>query len=170
MSPPPIKKKRCTATASSCASSAHRADGRVEGRVVQILERRAQTLVGRYDVDGSGLGFVVPFDRRVATDVHIPRGESADADIGEMVTVEITRWPTGTRGPIGRIVDVLGDIDEPGVDTEIILRKHAIPDEHSDESIDEARRIGSAVKDKDIRGQDRFPRSHRRHHRRRACA
>ena len=64
-------------------------------------------------------------------DVQIPRGETADAEPGEMVTVEITRWPTPTRGPIGRIIEVLGGIDEPGVDTEIILRKHGIPDEHS---------------------------------------
>ena len=62
-----------------------------------------------------------------------------------MVTVEVTRWPTPTRGPVGRIVEVLGDIDDPGVDTEIILRKHAIPDEHGDEAIAEARRIGTAV-------------------------
>ncbi len=44
-----------------------------------------------------------------------------------MVTVEVTRWPTPTRGPVGRIIEVLGGIDEPGVDTEIILRKHAHP-------------------------------------------
>ena len=55
-----------------------------------------------------------------------------------MVTVEVTRWPTPTRGPAGRIVEVLGDINDPGVDTEIILRKHDIPDEHSAEAIDEA--------------------------------
>ena len=48
-----------------------------------------------------------------------------------MVTVEVTRWPTPTRGPAGRIVEVLGDINDPGVDTEIILRKHGIPDEHA---------------------------------------
>ena len=134
----------------------HRSDGRVEGRIVQILERRAQTVVGRFDLDAGGLGFVMPFDRRVLADVYIPRGEARDAEPGDMVTVEITRWPTPTRGPLGRIIEVLGGIDEPGVDTEIILRKHAIPDEHSQEAIDEARRLGSAVKDRDIRGRTDF--------------
>jgi ribonuclease R len=135
---------------------AHRADGRVEGRIVQILERRSQTIVGRYDVDDSGLGFVVPFDRRVLTDVYVPRGETREAEPGDMVTVEITRWPTPARGPLGRVVEVLGGIDEPGVDTEIILRKHGIPDEHGDEAVQEAQRLGSAVKERDIRSRTDF--------------
>jgi len=73
-----------------------------------------------------------------------------------MVTVEVTRWPTPTRGPAGRIVEVLGDINDPGVDTEIILRKHDIPDEHGPEAIAEAKRIGGAVKPKDIAGRTDF--------------
>jgi ribonuclease R len=134
----------------------HRPDGRAEGRIVQILERRAQTVVGRYDVDDAGLGFVVPFDKRLAADVQIPRSDTGDAEPGEMVTVEITRWPTPARGPAGRVVEVLGDIDEPGVDTEIILRKHGIPDEHSDESIEEAQRLGTVVKERDLKGRTDF--------------
>jgi ribonuclease R len=134
----------------------HREDGRAEGRIVQILNRRAQTTVGRFDVDGAGLGFVVPFDRRLAADVQIPKGESRGARPGEMVTVEITRWPTPTRGPAGRIVEVLGSIDDPGVDTAIILRKFDIPDAHSDEAVEEARRLGAAVKERDVRGRTDF--------------
>jgi ribonuclease R len=134
----------------------HRPDGRVEGRIVRVLERRAQTIVGRYDLDGAGLGFVLPFDRRVNADVYVPRGAAAAASPGDMVTVEITRWPTPSRGPLGRIVEVLGAIDQPGVDTEIILRKHAIPDEHSAESIEDTRRIGVTVKERDVRGRTDF--------------
>jgi ribonuclease R len=134
----------------------HRPDGKAEGRVVEILERRSQTIVGRYEVDSSGLGYVVPFDRRLLADVQIPRGETGSASQGEMVSVEVTRWPTPTRGPLGRIVEVLGAIDDPGVDTEIILRKHAIPDEHSTEAVEEARRLGSVVKDRDLKGRTDF--------------
>ena len=134
----------------------HRADGKAEGRVVQILERRAQTIVGRYDVDEAGLGFVVPFDRRLLADVQIARGDTRDAEPGEMVTVEVTRWPTPTRGPTGRIIEVLGGIDDPGVDTEIILRKHGIPDEHSAEAVDEARRLGGEVTERDRRQRTDF--------------
>jgi ribonuclease R len=73
-----------------------------------------------------------------------------------MVVVEITRWPTATRGPVGRVVEVLGRIDEPGVDTQIIIRKFGIPDRHSDEAVAEAMRLGTVVKDRDIRGRTDF--------------
>ena len=50
---------------------------RAEGRIVRILERGSQRIVGRYDVDDTGRGFVVPFDRRLLIDMHVPSGESA---------------------------------------------------------------------------------------------
>ena len=131
-------------------------DSRAEGRILRILERGSATVVGRFDLDGMGLGFVVPFDRRLIMDVSIPPGEHLDAKPGDMVVVEITRWPTPARGPLGRVTDVLGDIDEPGVDNEIIIRKYGIPDAHSEESVEEARRIGTSVRDDDLRGRADF--------------
>src|SRR5687768_17971520 len=134
----------------------YREDGRAEGRIVQVLERATTTVVGRYEVDASGLGFVTPFDKRLTADIVVPRNEIREAQPGQMVTVEVTRWPTPSRGPAGRIVEVLGDINDPGVDTEIILRKYGIPDEHPEEAITEATRLGTAVKDKDIAGRTDF--------------
>lgn len=131
-------------------------DGRQEGKIVQILERRAVTVVGRLEVDPSGLRYVVPFDRRIASDIQIARDVVEGAAPGTMVVVEITRWPTPTRGPLGRIVDVLGDIDAPGVDTEIVLRKYEIPDEHSVDAVEEAHRLGREVKQHDLRGRTDF--------------
>jgi ribonuclease R len=128
----------------------------LEGRIIRILERSQQTVVGRYDVDHAGTGYVTPFDRRVVADIHVPAGETSSAAPGEMVVVEITRWPTATRGPMGRIVEVLGSIDQPGVDTKIIIRKFHIPDVHSEEAIEEATRLGGAVREKDIRGRTDF--------------
>ena len=128
----------------------------LEGRIVRILERSQETIVGRFEVDDGGLGYVVPFDRRVLTDVHVPSDQWSSAEAGEMVLVEITRWPTATRGPVGRVAEVLGTIDEPGVDTQIIIRKFNIPDAHSEEAVEEARRIGTAVKERDIRGRTDF--------------
>src|SRR5512139_330789 len=78
-------------------------DNRAEGRIVRILERGSATVVGRFDLDGSGMGFVVPFDRRLIMDVHIPAGDQLDAKPRDMVVVEITRWPTAARGPVGRV-------------------------------------------------------------------
>jgi ribonuclease R len=131
-------------------------DGRAEGRIVRILERAAQNVVGRYDVDDSGLGFLVPFDRRLAMDVQIPRGEARNAAPGEMVTVEITRFPTPTRPALGRVVEVLGSIDAPGVDTQVIIRKYGLSDTHSAAAIAEAHRLGSAVRERDLDGRTDF--------------
>ena len=138
--------------------------GRAEGRIIRILERRNETIVGRYDRDdasrgesrGHGMGYVVPFDRRVLMDIFIPPGQEGGASPGDMVVVELTRWPTATRGAIGHVAEVLGDIDAPGVDTEIIIRKFGIPDAHSDEAVTEALRLGGSVSERDLRGRTDF--------------
>jgi ribonuclease R len=129
---------------------------RAEGRIIRILERSTSSVVGRFDRDESGLGFVSPFDRRLVMDVHVPRGEERGAAPGEMVTVEITRWPTPARGPLGRVVEVLGNVDAPGVDTTIIIRKYGIEDEHSAEAVQEAERFGTEVRERDVRGRSDF--------------
>ncbi len=73
-----------------------KADGRVEGRVIRILDRGTGWLVGRYDRDEHGMGFVVPFDRRVLMDILVPPGQEGGASPGEMVSIELTRWPSAT--------------------------------------------------------------------------
>jgi len=138
--------------------------GRVEGRVIRILERASAWIVGRYERDDAarsdsrptGVGYVVPFDRRVLMDIFVPPGHEGGASQGDMVSVEITRWPTSTRGAMGRVADVLGNIDAPGVDTEIIIRKYGIADAHSPEAVAEAVRLGTSVSEKDIKGRTDF--------------
>jgi ribonuclease R len=130
--------------------------GRAEGRVIRILERGNSRLVGRYERDADGLGFVVPFDRRVLMEIIVPPGQEGGASPGEMVTVELTRWPTASRGAIGRVARVLGPIDAPGVDTEIIINKYGIPDAHSSEAVGEAVRLGGAVSPRDVHGRTDF--------------
>jgi ribonuclease R len=134
----------------------HARDDRAEGRILRILERGAERIVGRYDLDDSGRGFVVPFDRRLIVDVQVPKGETRGASPGEMVTLQMTEWPTATRPPVGRITEVLGRLDAPGVDTAVIIRKFNLSDVHSDAAIAEARRLGSAVRDKDRAGRTDF--------------
>ena len=130
--------------------------GRFEGRVIRILERSNAWIVGRYDRDDEGMGHVVPFDRRVLMDVGVPPGQEGGASPGDMVTVELTRWPTATRGAIGHVAEVLGDIDAPGVDTELIIRKYGIPDGHAQDAVAEAVRLGASVSDRDIEGRSDF--------------
>ncbi len=130
-------------------------DDRVDGRIIRVLARGNTTIVGRFDIDDSGLGFVQPFDRRISSDVHVPSGQSGAAERGEMVLVQITTWPTAARGPVGKVVEVLGDIDEQGVDTQIIIRKYGIPDAHGEAAIEEALRFAPVGPD-DIVGRTDF--------------
>ena len=135
-----------------------RSADRAEGRIVRVLERAAERLVGRFDSDESGLAYVVPFDRRLVMDVHVPRQDSAGAAPGDMVEIELTRWPTATRNPVGRVTEVLGDIEAQGVDTRLIIRKHQLPDEHGAAALAEAERAGSRVRPRDRQGRQDFRR------------
>ena len=86
--------KRCTATASSSASSASRTAAAPKGASSASSSAPTSSLVGRYDRDDNGMGYVVPFDRRVLMDIFVPPGQEGGASPGEMVIVELTRWPT----------------------------------------------------------------------------
>jgi ribonuclease R len=66
-----------------------RSDKGLEGRIIRILHRSQETVVGRFEVDSAGLGYVVPLDRRVLTDIHVPTGQSSSALRGELFIVEI---------------------------------------------------------------------------------
>ena len=122
-----------------------RTGGRQEGRIVRVLERANHDLIGRYDVDDTGGGFVLPFDQRVVMEIRIPAGATGGARSGQMVVAEIERWPTPTRNPVGRIVDVIGALGDPGVDTAVVIRKHRLPDVHDPAAVAEAERLGDRL-------------------------
>jgi ribonuclease R len=127
-----------------------------EGRIIRVLERGIQRLVGRYEEDGRFGGHVVPFDKRVLHELFIPPGENKDAAAGEMVAAEITRPPTGTRNPTGRVVAVLGKLEDPGVDLKVIMAKYDLPDAFPEEVEAEAARVPEQVSEEDIRGRTDF--------------
>ena len=133
-----------------------RDENRAEGRILRILERGTSSVVGRYEVDNNGRGFVVPFDRRLVMDVEVLAGESMKAAPGDMVTLTITTWPTQTRPAQGRITEVLGDVNAPGVDTTVIIRKYGISDVHSAAAVAEATHLGTQVKPRDREGRTDF--------------
>ena len=97
------------------------------GEVTQVLSRAHRTVVGRFH-DDEDEPWVTPFDPRIDTDVVIESGATMDARDGEMVNVELDRYPDRTTSHAsGRVVEVLGFIGEPGVDIEVTIRKHHIP-------------------------------------------
>src|SRR6266446_2143294 len=121
-----------------------------EGRIIRVLERGMQRMVGRYEQDGRFGGHVVPFDRRVLHELFIPAGGEGGAKAGEMVLAEITRPPTATRNPIGRVLQVLGVITDPGVDLKVIMAKYGLPDAYPPEAEAEAERVPKAVRPEDL--------------------
>lgn len=132
------------------------ADGHRHGRVIDVVERRATAVVGRLTRDRRGVAIVRPFDGRLDLDIRVPIGGGPEAEDGDMVSVEITRWPGPTADAAGRIVEVLGPIDAPGVDTEVVLRKHGIPDEHAPDAVAEARARDTRVSERDVQGRTDF--------------
>jgi len=127
-----------------------------EGRIILVLERAQQRLVGRYEDDGRFGGHVVPFDRRVLHELFIPAGDDGGAKPGQMVLAEITRPPTATRNPIGRVLEVLGVITDPGVDLKVIVAKYGLPSAFPAEVEAEAGQVPREVGPADVAGRTDF--------------
>jgi ribonuclease R len=134
----------------------HRTPRGPEGRIIRVLERAIQRVVGRYEDDGGFGGHVVPFDRRVLHEIFVPAGETGGASAGQMVSVEITRPPTATRNPAGRVIAVLGHLTDPGVDLKVIVAKYGLPDAFPPEVEDEARAVARPVDPEERAGRTDF--------------
>ncbi|KAF1019088.1 MAG: Ribonuclease R [Paracidovorax wautersii] len=124
--------------------------GRPEGRVVEILARPAQCIIGRL-LQESGVWLVAPEDKRYGQDVLIPRGATGSAKPGQVVVVELTEPPALYGQPAGRVKEVLGEIDDPGMEIEIAVRKYGVPHEFSAACLAEARALPDKVRPADHR-------------------
>lgn len=102
--------------------------GRKEGRLVRILEARKTNLVGRFFLE-DGHAFVVPDDSRISQDILIPDEFREGARMGNVVVVELTSRATRSRGMMGKIVEVLGENMAPGMEIQIAIHTHQIPDQ-----------------------------------------
>jgi ribonuclease R len=102
--------------------------GRKQGAIVEVLERRSPRLVGRV-VEENGLVLVAPDDRRLHQDILIAPGKERGARSGQIVVVEITDQPTAYRGPMGRILAVLGERLTPSLVVEMAIASHNLPNE-----------------------------------------
>jgi ribonuclease R len=127
-----------------------------EGRIIRILERATQRIVGRFESDGRFGGHVVPFDRRVLHEMFVPESESGGAESGQMVLAEITRPPTATRNPAGRVLAILGRLEETGVDLKVIMAKYGLPDAFPEDVEAEASAVPTEVRSADVEGRTDF--------------
>ena len=111
--------------------------GRREGALVEILERNTERVVGRFFRE-SGIGFVVPDNKRIHHDIAIPPEYQGSAEAGQIVVVELLEQPSKHSPPIGRVRDVLGNHMAPGMEVEIAIYSHDIPHEWSQDALAEA--------------------------------
>ena len=118
--------------------------GRLEGSVVEVLERSTRMVVGRLYSD-SGVGFVVPDNKRMTHEIIIPSDRLLKASQGQIVVAEITDQPTKRTPPIGRIVEVVGDHMGPGMETDIAIRAHDLPVEWPEEVVAEVAGLAEEV-------------------------
>jgi ribonuclease R len=113
---------------------------RPEGRVIKVLERNRETIVGVYHPARS-FGFVVPEDQKLTRDVFVPPGQEGGARDGDVVVVRIESWGDAKRGPAGAVENVLGPLGDPGVDVLAVAHGHELPLEFPPEVEAEAERL-----------------------------
>jgi ribonuclease R len=126
--------------------------GRPEGEIVDVIERRTHRLVGRL-LNERGVRVVVPEDQRIRHDILVPPQAIGAAQDGQVVVVEIVQQPQRNLQAVGRIVEVLGAIDDPGMEIEIAVRKFGVPHVFPEAVLAEAAALPAQVQRKDLRGR-----------------
>ena len=126
--------------------------GKPDGQIVEVLERRTQRLVGRLARE-RGITTVVPEDQRVKHDILVAPGDDAGARSGQVVMVELLTQPMRHAQPQGRVVEVLGDSDDPGMEIEIAVRKFDVPHVFSEATQAQARKLPERVRAADLAGR-----------------
>ncbi|MFZ5528208.1 MAG: ribonuclease R [Pseudomonadota bacterium] len=126
--------------------------GRPEGQVLSIIERRKTPIIGRLLHEG-GVWLVAPEDRRYGQDILIPPKAIASAQAGQVVAVELTEAPSLHAQPVGRVSEVLGGIDDPGMEIEIAVRKYEVPHKFGDDVLAQTAKLPDKVRPADRKGR-----------------
>ena len=125
---------------------------RPEAQITEVIHHAHITLVGRL-VYERGMYVVVPEDNRIKHDIVIPITDLGDAKSKQIVTVEIIDPPTRDTPPIGKIIEVIGEVDEPGIEVEIAVRKFGIPSKFSFDVLEKAKKLSLKVSSTDLKNR-----------------
>ena len=123
--------------------------GRPEGTIVEVVSRANTHVIGRL-LNENGAWVIVPEDKRIGQDIVLS-GSTGKAKTGQVVSVELTEQPSRYAKPVGKIVEVLGDIDDPGMEIEIAVRKYGVPHEFSEAAKKMAAKLPGEVRDADLK-------------------
>lgn len=127
--------------------------GRCEGALVEVLERAHHEVVGRFFKDGA-VGFVESSNKRITQEIIIPADKQGDAQPGQIVVAAIIEQPSRHSQPVGKITEVMGDHMGPGMEMEIAVRTHELPNSWSREAEAEAAAFGSDVPESAMAGRE----------------
>lgn len=122
--------------------------GRPEGRILEIIERRKSPIIGRL-LHESGIWLVAPEDKRYGQDIMVPKNAIANATAGQVVAIELTEQPSLYSQPLGRVTEVLGEIDDPGMEIEIAVRKYEVPHRFSPETLAQSAALPEKIRPAD---------------------
>lgn len=125
---------------------------RIQAKVLRILERGITRVVGTYQ-KSKNYGFVVPDNSRLPQDIFVPQERSKGAVTGHKVVVEITDYGDGGRSPEGKVVEILGHVNDPGVDILSIVRGYELPEEFGEKVLHQAQRVAGEVTEADMAGR-----------------
>lgn len=132
-----------------------RKSGKIEGRIIRVLERARKALVGTIEIRGK-VAWVAPIEARIPYDVQIPLDDINGAADGQLVHVELTEYPDGKRSPLGRVLEVIGDPADPKLDVEVVIREYELPHEFPAEVLAQAAKIDTEVRPEQIEGRTDF--------------
>ncbi|HLP67760.1 MAG TPA: RNB domain-containing ribonuclease, partial [Rhizobium sp.] len=131
--------------------------GRPEGKIVEVTERANRKIVGRAYQE-HGVWFLVAENRRLSQDILLAPPEKGSKapkpKAGQVVVVELVEQPSKQSQPIGRVVDILGNYADPGMEIEIALRKHDLPFEFSKAALDETEKLPDEVRKGDWKDRE----------------
>jgi len=125
---------------------------RAEGKIKKIIKHEKETVVGTFQ-ENRNFGFVVPDDKAFGTDIFISKGKFLNAKNNQKVVVKITKYPQKGKNAEGEIIEVLGSIDEAGVDMLSIIKEYDLPAEFPENVIEEAKKYGNKIDEKDIQNR-----------------
>lgn len=125
---------------------------RQEACVVRILERGMKEIVGTYE-QCENFGFVIPDNGKVGTDIFVPRERSKGAVTGHKVVVELTSYGDERHKPEGKVTEILGHVNDPGVDIMSVVRRFELPTEFGEKILHQADRVAGQVQEADLQGR-----------------
>ncbi len=126
---------------------------RQEAEIVAVLERGMNQIVGTYQ-QSRNFGFVVPDNQKLSSDIFIPSDQSMGAVEGHKVVAEITEYGDGTKNPEGKIVEIIGHINDPGVDIMSIVKGFGLPTDFPEKVMNQAMRTRDEVIPADTEGRE----------------